>query len=98
MERLFVVPAKEGSVIRYPKSVRVLSVVGGYVPKNQYWMRRVADKDVLDCTNQKEKEEASVILPEVKEIKIPKEIVEFENKDEQKMTRKKVAKKKTTNK
>ena len=84
MERLFVVPAKECSIIRYPGSDRILSPVGGYVPKNQYWMRRIADKDVLDCTGQKKIDGAK--LPEVKE---------SEKKEIKKTNVKKITKNKT---
>ena len=96
MGRLFVVPAKENSIIRYPKSNRILAAVGGYVPKNQYWTRRVADGDVLDCTGQKKREEVQLEI--VIDVDATREVIEQEYKEDRNMMAKKVAKKKSGNK
>lgn len=97
MERLFVVPAKENSIIRYPGSDRILAIVGGYVPKTQYWTRRVADKDVLDCTAQEQVEDHTPLKSakskeEVKQTP-PREEVIPEVKDEERDTDKNSVKK-----
>ncbi len=45
MVLIFVKP-KKGVLIRRPDTGKILSEAGEYVPRNLFWMRRLADKDI----------------------------------------------------
>lgn len=55
METMFVKP-KAGLVLRRPDSGAVLSAEGARVPKNSFWMRRLADGDVVESEVKEEKQ------------------------------------------
>lgn len=45
--KIFVVPA-DGLIVRYPEQPsRILPENGAEVPETSYWLRRIADGDVL---------------------------------------------------
>lgn len=43
------VKPKEGYVVRDPHSMRALNAEGEEKPRNQYWLRRLRDGDVVLC-------------------------------------------------
>lgn len=47
MKLAFVKPMIPGSIIRYPNSARILPDAGDTVPLNQYWSRRIKQRDVV---------------------------------------------------
>lgn len=44
-------------LVRHPETGEILPVEGMAVPRNTYWLRRVKDGDVLECTPPKAKKE-----------------------------------------
>lgn len=47
MESFFIKP-KEGLLIRRPDNKKFLNPEGESVPKNMFWLRRIADGDVIE--------------------------------------------------
>lgn len=48
--RLYLVPAFTGAVLRDPHTRRELPTLGGWVPDNSYWRRRIAAGDARQAT------------------------------------------------
>lgn len=51
--KIKVKPAKEGLKVVHPETARDISADGEYVVKDTYWMRRLAEGDVVLCEEQK---------------------------------------------
>ena len=54
MKKLFLKP-KAGLKIPRPDTGRALAPEGEYVPKSTYWLRRIADGDVMEVADKVEK-------------------------------------------
>ena len=45
---MFLKPAKEGLIVRHPKTKRPLNQGGEEVTKSTYWLRRIKDGSVIE--------------------------------------------------
>lgn len=97
MNKLFVVPAKENSIIRFPNSDRKLEMKGAFVPDIPYWRRRIMERDVLNCTKEKF-DEMNKPVPPVKEVKPEPEVKEKVAEEKEKVAEVKTGDKKETKK
>lgn len=59
---LYVVPAT-GRLVRDPLTRDQLPSIGKRVPRTPYWLRRLADKDVLEVPDPQEAKAADTGLP-----------------------------------
>jgi hypothetical protein len=50
MEKLFLKPAKTGSIVRDPRTMIPLSQDGEWKPRDSYWLRRLHFADAIETT------------------------------------------------
>jgi hypothetical protein len=46
-KKFFVKPARDGLIIRDPRTLKPLKMEGEMKPRNSYWLRRIKDEDVI---------------------------------------------------
>lgn len=54
MRNVFVKPAAAGAIIRDPGTQIALAASGEWKPANSFWLRRIAQNDVVDATKAQE--------------------------------------------
>lgn len=57
--QIYVVPV-DGSMVRSPRTMTLLPATGGWVPAENYWLRRIADGSVREAMPPEAKKETVV--------------------------------------
>lgn len=63
---MFIKPAKEGLIVRHPKTKRILKKEGEKVKSSTYWRRRIKDGSVVEVSASASKPKKETKKPEIK--------------------------------
>lgn len=62
---MYVMPV-DGLVVRFPETMAQLPLAGAWVPKDSYWLRRLADGSVREAVQPTTDEGVEAIKPPIK--------------------------------